>query len=304
MLFFLLALLAPSTASAIFFGADNLLSYSQLPPDLKATAQSVAMMVPKNFVGPVKADGTRDLDLRTIGEVWVLRPDQRFANEPAFFVGCTGFLVGDDQMMTAGHCVLNHGLAENEPSSYCEAFIWLFGFHAGPDGSVQSKNIPADRFHECTGVIKAAHDSQTDEAGKVLALNTDLALVRLATKPNRPKLPLQVRAGRMGERLRMLGHGLGGPLLGSSGRVFSLESTYWRTSLDVFGGHSGSPVLSDQGLVVGVLVRAGPESVLYGADNLGVFNRCNELGQRCTADNQELPPGAHVQPILPAFLPR
>jgi hypothetical protein len=95
-------------------------------------------------------------------------PDQRFASQPAAAF-CTGFLVGADLMVTAGHCVKDHdpadpkaprdhsGACQENPiprdqGYFCEDIRVVFGFRKDL-GGVIPRSAPARDVYKCVKVV-------------------------------------------------------------------------------------------------------------------------------------------------------
>ena len=295
----IILLLALSWAQASIFGTDDrtpVLAGSFLA---KAEGAAVAMMVPVGFVtDSATGVGLKDLETFPLTETWGMCSSERFASMPGFHVGCTGFLIAPDILMTAGHCAVNHGQSTNEANAFCEGFSWLFDFQVGATGRPQVAGVSADNLYQCEKIIKAVHNSEVDAAGKLI-FRSDYALIKLKRKSTRKPLTLAKVHPQKGERLSVIGHPLGMAMVRSTGKVFSQNGTYFNTNLDIADGNSGSPVLNSKNEVVGILVRGYPESVVMRpAGDCRVANRCNEDGTRCDQDQKLTTPGAHVHGIL------
>lgn len=203
--------------------------------------------------------------------------DERFNNQASVSYACTGFLVGEDLLVTAGHCGTNTGEMRNSSENYCEAYTWLFDYRADSDVTqVSDLNI-----YKCKEIIYAVQQ-------EVDGHSHDFALVRLDRKvEGRSPLKFAQRAVRRGERVTMLGHPMGLPLKYTfNARVFKEEEgRSFLTNLDAFAGNSGSPVFNTKNEVVGVLIAGNPALATYRDPKAGCdrFNRCDENGRKCTS---------------------
>lgn len=310
----LFSLLFAVAASAAIFGNNDIIPAEQATPVVRAASASVAFMIPKSNVSPVK-DGKRDLvRFNTAGSAWGLCPGEPLGSEFLPALGCSGFLVAEDQIMTAGHCVLpKPGKAAAERTSLCENFLWYFG-HLTEGGKLRTREIPAEQFVECKEVIQAEYDVQaafkpgTKELDpNSVRLGNDLALVRLAGKVTRPVLPLARSLPQAGEELSALGFPFYTPMKASRGQVMAIEGPYYRANIDALEGYSGGPALNAGGEVTGVIVRTVPtESLIMKTEGKAcrVLNRCDEAGEACSADQKKLLPGTHVQKLVDDLLPR
>ncbi|MFN7729515.1 MAG: trypsin-like serine peptidase [Bdellovibrio sp.] len=295
----IILLFALSWAQASIFGTDDRTSVLAGSFLANAEGAAVAMMVPNNFVtDSARGSGLKDLEIFPLTETWGLCSSERFAATSGFFVGCTGFLIAPDILMTAGHCAVNHGESTNEANAFCENFSWLFDFQVGPSGRPQVAGVVSDNLYQCEKVIKAVHDSEVDAAGKLI-FRSDYALIKLKRKTARQPLTLAKALPQKGERLSVIGHPLGMPMVRSAGKVLTQNGLYFNTNLDIANGNSGSPVLNSKNEVTGILVRGYPESfVMRPAGDCRLMNRCSEDGTRCDQDQKLTTPGAHVHGIL------
>jgi hypothetical protein len=211
--------------------------------------------------------------------------DERFASDPTLPYACSGFLVAPDLLVTAGHCMVNAGESRHDTDLYCGAYGWLFDYRAGDDGAVALDGIPRENFVKCREVIYAVRDEK--------APWRDYALVRLERAvPDRTPFPLAAAAPAPGEKLTMLGHPFGTPLKASPGARVTLDDparASFLTTLDAFEGNSGSVVLNERGEAVGILVGGTPSAntVKDEAQGCERYNRCDENGRACSADDPD-----------------
>jgi V8-like Glu-specific endopeptidase len=159
--------------------------------------------------------------------------------------GCTGFLVGEDLIATAGHCIENVDRCENMSIVFdvSEEQVVSQGY------KVSQKNI-----YNCKKVIA---QEMSDER--------DFALIQLDKKVS-GRLPLKLNLKdnvSLGAKVFMLGHPLGLPMIYSRpGPVNVINDYSFKAQIDSFSGNSGSPVFDAKTLeVVGILVR-GEEDFL------------------------------------------
>lgn len=96
----------------------------------------------------------------------------------------------------------------------------------------------------------------TQIQARVIAIDTKSDLMLLEAAPGLPALDV-AKEDHYGERVRVLGHGFGLPLWEVSGYIIGDASIMdWVETICSVGampGHSGSPVVGPDGLVVGVL---------------------------------------------------
>jgi V8-like Glu-specific endopeptidase len=154
---------------------------------------------------------------------------------------CSGFLVGADLLVTAGHCMRSQ--------SDCESGQWAFNYkmvNLGVDSEVK-----ADQVYGCKEIVNQALSNGS---------KNDFALIRLE-KEVVGREPLQFRTeGKIDDvsPLVVIGHPSGLPtVIADNAYVRENDNDfYFRANLDTFGGNSGSAVFNaETGIVEGILVR-------------------------------------------------
>jgi hypothetical protein len=227
------------------YGGDNRVEpadASGIPPEVIA---AVCVLVPPDRLQP--APGGYLLKTEAFGPRYNLCSGQRFREQPLLGYG-SGFLVAPDVIATAGHCVLHDGI---DPLSACV----LFDFEVRGGGVERFRPISAVYF--MTEVLKATVESH----------GADYALVRL-DRPVTGIGPLRIRPERVADHapIYVVGHPVGLPKKVARGaRVLDNKpATHFLANLHTFGGNSGSPVLTEQHEVCGILVRGAPDFVYKG----------------------------------------
>jgi hypothetical protein len=201
--------------------------------------------------------------------------DEPFVRQGSVSYGCTGFLVGPDLLVTAGHCGVNVGEVRNSSENYCEAYTWMFDFYA----HTNLKRVPKRNVYKCKEIIYATVIGEE-------FVEQDFALIRLdrVAKGRRP-LKLADESPVIYDRVSMLGHPMGLPMkYTSNAEVFSVDPELsFLTNLDAFSGNSGSPVFNTRDEVVGVLVAGNPAQSTYHDEAAGCdrYNRCDDNGENC-----------------------
>lgn len=166
---------------------------------------------------------------------------------------CSGSLVAEDLVMTAGHCV--------KSEEHCKNSIkFVFGFAAGKDGQPPG-GVPTDNVYSCSALV----DRKLERAG------VDYALVRL-DRAAKGRTPLRIRrSGKppVGAPLTVIGHPVGLPTKVAGGASIRKDDAggYLVGNLDTYGGNSGSAVINTvTGEVEGILVR-GEADFVYDEKN-------------------------------------
>jgi V8-like Glu-specific endopeptidase len=174
-------------------------------------------------------------------------PTERFATQPTA-ANCSGFLVSDKLLVTAGHCV--RGLSD------CSDFKWVFDYKIDSPG-VTKVSIENDDIYSCKRIVEQVLSSNTKDDYAVIELDR-------AVKGRRPLTIRKSGKVKVGDPLLVIGHPSGLPTKVANGaKVRSLQGTYFVGNLDTFGGNSGSAVFNENTLEVeGILVRGETDYVV------------------------------------------
>lgn len=272
-------LVASPARSAVFGGREFI-------PVTEQTKQSraIAVAVLSNSWKTTAEPDFIALDTEPLGKV--LCASEPMAKENSLSYACTGFLVGPDLLVTAGHCATNPGETREETGMYCEAFGWLFDYRADANGKFQTARVPAENFFKCKRIIHAVREER--------APFRDFALIQLDRKVV-GREPLRMRQGFLpaGTTLNTLGHPLGTPLKASIGGKILLDNharESFIAALTALEGNSGSPVMNEAGEVVGILTGGTPSMGLIegGAPKACyALNRCDAQAENCRATDKD-----------------
>lgn len=178
---------------------------------------------------------------------------EQFEGQPQG-ANCTGFLIDEDLMVTAGHCV--------KTASACGQMKIVFDFIATDDAGLQvNTTVPESAVYTCKEVLVAVSQGSDID-------NDDFAIVRL-NRPVLDRTPLALRQNgdvTNGAPMGTVGSYHGLSLKISDNAVVKnnpLDMPRFETNLDSGKGSSGSPVFGlDTNLVEGILV-SGPVSKNY-----------------------------------------
>ena len=211
-----------------------------------------------------------------------------FADQPDLGM-CSGFLVGPDLLVTAGHCT-------NQVPNACKNFHWVFDYKVEEGQSPMNQTFTAQEVYNCKEVLHEAFDP--------FGSGLDFSIIRLDREVT-DRQPLELRKNGKVEddaKLVVMGYPWGLPLkISPDGKVLAnTDAAAFYTSLDTFQGNSGSAVINEAtGEVEGVLVNGKTDfyvsfQVLEGEDGTKTIdrcrrvNRCNDQGKECNAnDNQQ-----------------
>jgi V8-like Glu-specific endopeptidase len=205
----------------------------------KTLASSTAAMISTSSLVATE-DGLLQITAPTLESDGICS-DARFAKQITA-ANCSGFLVGDQYLVTAGHCI--------QSMSDCERYSWVFGYANETEEKKEHKVAPTE-VYTCTEVISQILDRST---------MNDYAFVKLDRKVV-GHAPLKFRkTGKITDKsdIVVIGHPSGLPTkIADGANVRDNKNKYFfQATLDTFGGNSGSAVFNSKtGLVEGILVR-------------------------------------------------
>lgn len=261
----------PKEQVKVIYGEDDRQDVANYPDALfRDHAQSVAGMVRGSSLGPDPRDPDRVRFPRIPAKFGLnLCPEERFS-EQYTLPFCTGFLVADDLLVTAGHCI--------ETARDCERFKWAFGFKKGIQ-SLAKKDI-----YGCKEIVQQKLETS-------FAKIKDYALIKLDRKVM-DRTPLEYRTegkAHIGDPLVVIGHPSGLPLKVTDGaevsrmnlhellvfvRTLFRKRYYFLADLDTYAGNSGSPVFNrETGLVEGLLIEGADDYKMDEERGCRVSNR-------------------------------
>lgn len=284
----LLALLMASTASLaglkVVYGKDNRKEYYQVNSFLKKLADATAGMI-ENGTIQEENQSYRIFSHSTLGESENLCEGEKFADQPLAPM-CSGFLVGEDTLVTAGHCFETlWQLGYFSADAVCEGFSWVFDYHVDSKGKVNRKDINKNNVYKCSRVVKSVFDPER---------NLDFAVIKLDRKVT-GRAPIKYRTeGKIKDKtsLVVIGHPSGLPTKISDGGTILVndKAETFTTTLDTFHGNSGSAVFDARtGLIEGILV-SGKTDYAEISDGKGgmctVVNVCDMNGENCLSNDQ------------------
>ena len=200
--------------------------------DLARFAPTIAILAQKH-----RAPTPQNLQLNApkFGSVFGMCSDEAFFEEKT--VGdCTGFLVTNNLLLTAGHCV--------KDASSCSKRTIIFNFHVPNQPAVESRDL-----YFCKSVPARLPPNDGDLA--LIELDRDVEL-----NPGQPFLEAHDFNSKTTESAQILSHPFGVSL-----KVSALESSpvqdgaFFYAQADVSGGSSGAPAFDPTtGRLAGVLI--------------------------------------------------
>jgi hypothetical protein len=231
----------------VVYGQDDRVNPADASPMMQELALSTAAMIQPDSL---EVDGDMVNILGVSLEERGLCSTARFSQQMSSAL-CSGFLVTDDLLVTAGHCI--------KSKSDCKKYKWVFDFADNTDGAT-SIQVKKTSVYGCKKIVERDLTSWS---------GNDFALIKLDRKVT-DRAPLQVRTeGKIteGEGITVIGHPTGIPTKVAGGAYVrdNGKAKYFVTNLDTFGGNSGSAVFnSETGMVEGILVRGAQDYVTVG----------------------------------------
>ena len=266
------------------YGEDNRLDQFQMSAQMKGLTESVVSLWES---ASVTAEGsgfklkTQKYGDRDFGGGKKLCPAEKY-REQAVGAFCSGSLVGEDLVMTAGHCVTTE--------AKCADTKLVFGFAVTKEGEAGVTTVPAANVYSCSKIVKRFLGGEPgSENPEGQRLGPDYALIKLDRKVT-GRAPLAVNRGaslKAGDGLFVIGHPVGLPVkLAGEATVRDFSKIgYFVADLDTFGGNSGSPVFNlATNKIEGILVRGDDDFELSpaGCVTMSTYEQTGGRGEDVT----------------------
>ena len=246
-------------ATHIVYGDDNRMEPYEAPAAIQLLGKSTAVMVPTNKL--VNFNNFYMLPPSTLKEDINLCDGEKFENQLSAGL-CSGFLVGPDLLVTAGHCVTSR--------FDCEKNSWVFDYEVKESTKRADVVTNGTNVFRCKRVIDA----------KLITTKTekiDYALIQL-DRVVEGREPLKYRAEEKiadGQDVFVIGYPSGLPqkYAPDAQLVDNSDEHFFKANLDTFGGNSGSAVFNSETMEVeGILVRGAKDYVTDAAKKCRTVN--------------------------------
>lgn len=254
-----LGLMVNTYADKVVYGEDDRYEVNEVPMKSLVDAASATAVNISNHKMYVSGRYTYLKSSPLSIEMNVCK-DERYANQNA--IGrCSGFLVSEDVLVTAGHCV--RGLD-------CLTSSWVFDYNSD---EASDNVVPSENVYKCAEVLTSVLDHVAKK---------DFAVIRLERKVQNVT-PLAFRKEGKVESdasMTIIGNPSGLPTKVTK-NVQVRDNTpenYFLTNADTFGGNSGSAVINDEtGLVEGILVRGAKDYEMDYSQGCNRVNICEDV---------------------------
>lgn len=230
----------PHIINKVIYGFDSRMDVFESSDNLlKELSHSVAAQIMDSSFSSITED-KYVLGERTLKDEGMCA-SEKFSNQVAE-ANCSGFLIAEDVLVTAGHCV------RDEVS--CLNHHWVFDY-ANYESEKKSYTFSKDQVFRCTKVLAFKKDEVN---------GNDYSVIRLDRKVKGRTLFKMRKTGKVSDDtvLSVLGFPSGLPLKIATGAVIrdNTNPIYFRINSDTYSGNSGSPVIDTRtGLIEGILVR-------------------------------------------------
>jgi hypothetical protein len=263
----------------VVYGADDRLDVYAHPDRMlrqRASQSAVVLMLSSR----IDASDPDDVAFQssTLQEAQNLCSSERFLDDPTAAF-CSGTLIDDDLVLTAGHCARN--------SADCSVTSIVFNYYRTGADTLQT--VSTQDIFTCAEIVVRQHSKEHSQ-------DLDYAVIRL-DRPATPRFTpapvlLESVPVSAGDSVAVIGAGSGIPLKIDSGgtvrdpRASTLD--FFVASTDTFVGNSGSGVYElDNYSVAGILVRG--ETDYRPTNGCRVVNTCTQDGCRGEDVNYALP---------------
>lgn len=233
------------------YGADDRAEVYEAPEQLRIAAKSVALIVSSHSLQSVGDDRMQLVPLPTDASL-ELCFGERFIEQPTVSA-CTAFLVSQNLVATAAHCVKPAGDA-NARGVACKDLRIVFDYALdGPD--TVAPVIDTDDVYQCSAIEDGVYYPPDGPDWRIVRLD------RPVLSSDRPALQISTASQiTPNTPVAVLGHPRGLPMKVASNAIILRNGSMGGAvaDLDTFVGNSGSPVLTEYGcgpVVIGLLSR-------------------------------------------------
>ncbi len=253
---------ARDTNEKVIYGEDDRLDlYEVMDTEILKLAAATAGMIDSTKISIDGDDATitgQSLKQRGMCE------SERFS-EQMTAANCSGFLVGENLLVTAGHCITSQ--------DDCNSNKWVFDYAHFDANTEAAMTLKTSSIYKCTEIISRSLDRATQD---------DFALIRIENISNkdivRPHLTVRTTSKVTdNDPLIVIGHPTGLPtkVAGGANVRENTNDVFFVANLDTYGGNSGSAVFNAKdNTVEGILVRGENDYNYDYGQGCRVSNKC------------------------------
>lgn len=240
------------TAPVVYGSDDRVEVFNHPDTELRDIAeQSIVALIPSFRISRAPG-GTYDLSTDSLKDVRDLCEGERFGDQPTA-AACSGVLIDDDLVLTAGHCIDDH--------TPCASYSYVFNYHYDEPNGLAT--IRDEDVYLCKRVVSQGSARSTE-------YTPDFAVVQLDRPVEGDQAPAVIRPATAlaeQEALAMIGFGSGLPAKIDSGgsvadpRAATLD--FFVANVDAFQGHSGSATFDSENRLAGILIGGRTPDYTY-----------------------------------------
>ncbi len=227
-----------ATSEKVVYGDDGRMDFFEMnDTDLKTLAKSTVALIDQRHLIYDSIFDTYNLEKAEPNLPFC--KTEKFVNQPRW-ADCSGSLIAEDIVLTAGHCVSK---AED-----CKNIKIVFDY-ALDEKNKHINSIAGKNVYSCQKILAFKNEKN----------GSDFSLIQI-DRPATDRTPLKFSDKTLDykDSLMIIGHPEGFPTkFTMNGKIRSLiPETYFTATLDAFSGNSGSAVFDQTTKkIVGVLVR-------------------------------------------------
>lgn len=245
------------TAPVVYAADDRVEVYDHPSPELRRIAeQSIVALIPTFKISPEES-GNYSLFTNSLKDSRGLCEGERFGEQPTA-ASCSGVLIDDDLVLTAGHCIDDH--------TPCDSYSYVFNYHYDQPNMLAA--IRDEDVYSCRRVVSQG------SAGSG-SFTPDFAVIQLDRPVRGGQTPAVIRPAKPLaelESLSMIGFGSGLPAKiddgGSVADPRAAQLDFFVANVDAFQGHSGSATFDSQSRLAGILIGGrAPDYVTFDGED-------------------------------------